>query len=602
MQQIALLLRPKFQGARNGFRRYGQTRTRTLIITAIGAFFWLVVFAGVWRGLWRVEQIVPTAAAAFGKQVLSWIVIMSLTVLVYSNVIVAISVYFLSRELDLVFATPIKRASAFYSKFLETLAGSSWMIFIFLTPVLLGYAMYFKPSWHFYFSVPAYLLAFFSIPTSLAVLLSMALTNVFPARKLRDLFFLVLLVLLSGFIFFVRYLRPELLVNPNNRRTAIEYVLNLERSGSPVLPSTWLTELMSNLLGMASVPGDRLFLYGVLLVSSAAALVVICERLAHRFYHAGWSRTQEARRVEIEQGLPDSARERLMLRLSNMAAFQILPRTLRRGVEWFCRLSARLIGAIIPGVHRPVIEKDLLTFFRDTSQWSQLLLVGAITSIYILNIYLINLSGGIVDAVIDLQGLKSVISFLNIGMVGFVLSSICLRFVFPAVSLEGEAVWIIRSSPITAREFLRSKLWTYLIPLLILAVILSLGSTWLLEAHPFISWVSGVTVVAMTLGVGAMGVGLGAMYPDFRYENAARVSMSYGGVLYMLLSMCYVGLVLLIEALPVYLYMRAALAGQELGPMERYAIVGALGVVALVTAAAAWIPLQRGRLALENPG
>ncbi|MCB0219724.1 MAG: hypothetical protein KDH09_08530 [Chrysiogenetes bacterium] len=602
MQQVALLLRPKIQGARNGFRRFGQTRTRALFIGAVGAFFWLIVFAGVWRGLWRVEHIVPTAAAAFGKQVLSWIVIMALTVLVYSNVIVAISVYFLSRELDLVFATPVKRESVFYSKFLETLAGSSWMIFIFLTPVLLGYAMYFEPPWHFYAAAPVLLLAFFSIPTALAVLLSMALTNVFPARKLRDLFFLILLVLLSGFIFFVRYLRPELLVNPNNRRTAIEYVLNLERSGSPLLPSTWLTELFSKMLGMASVPNDRLILYGVLLLSSAAALVVICERTAHHFYHAGWSRTQEARRVEIEQGLPESGTERLKMRLAGIAALQVLPRTLRRMVEWFCRMSARAIGAIIPGVHRPVIEKDLLTFFRDTSQWSQFLLVGAITSVYILNIYLINLSGGIVDAVIDLQGLKSVISFLNIGMVGFVLASVCLRFVFPAVSLEGEAVWIIRSSPITAREFLRSKLWTYLIPLLLLAGLLSATSTWLLEAHAFISWVSAVTVILMTLGVGAMGVGLGAMYPDFRYENAARVSMSYGGVLYMLLSMCYVGAVLVIEALPVYLYMRAELSGQVLGMTERYAIVVALGATVILTAAAGWIPLQRGRQALENPG
>lgn len=602
MSQIALLLRPKIQGARNGFQRFGATRTRAWIVGGIGALFWIVVFAGVWRGLWRVEQMVPTAAAAFGKQVLSWIVIMSLTVLVYSNVIVAISVYFLSRELDLVFATPIKRESIFYSKFLETMAGSSWMIFIFMTPVLLGFAMYFEPAWHYYAVIPVLLIAFFSIPTSLAVLMSMALTNIFPARKLRDLFFLILLVMLSAFIFFVRYLRPELLINPNNRRTAIEYVLNLERSGSPLLPSTWLTELTSRMLGMASVPDNQLLLYGVLLVSSALALLVICERAAHRFYHAGWSRTQEARRVEIEQGLPESRTERIKLRLSRFAFFQILPKTIRYFVEWFCRLAARIVSAIIPGVHRPIIEKDLLIFFRDTAQWSQLLLVGAITAIYILNIYLINLSGGIVDAVIDMRALKSVISFLNIGMVGFVLSSICLRFVFPAVSLEGDAIWIVRSSPVTARQFLRSKLWTYLIPLLVLAVILSITSTWLLEAHQFISLVSGVTVVLMTLGVGAMGVGLGAMYPDFKYENAARVAMSYGGVLYMLLSMSYVGVVLVIEALPVYLYMRAELATQPLGALERYAIVGALAVVALLTAAAGWIPLARGRQALENPG
>ena len=47
--------------------------------------------------------------------------------------------------------------------------------------------------------------------------------------------------------------------------------------------------------------------------------------------------------------------------------------------------------------------------------------------------------------------LRSLISFLNIGTAGFVLSALGLRFTFPAVSLEGRAWWIARTAPVTAR-------------------------------------------------------------------------------------------------------------------------------------------------------
>ena len=40
------------------------------------------------------------------------------------------------------------------------------------------------------------------------------------------------------------------------------------------------------------------------------------------------------------------------------------------------------------------------------------------------------------------------------------MATVAVRFVFPAVSAEGAAFWIIRTSPITLRDFLWSKFWT----------------------------------------------------------------------------------------------------------------------------------------------
>ena len=590
------LLTPKLQGARNGFRRYGKERARALFLGTLALLFWAGTFAATYAVLRYLEG-TPEVGPQLAKKTLSLIVVMCLSVLLYSNVIVAVSVYFLSHELDLVFATPVRSESVFYSKFIETLALSSWMILLFLAPVLLAFGAVRGAGAAYYLGAPVLLLCFCAIPAALAVMLGLTLANVFPARKLRDLLFLLLILALSGIIFFVRYLRPELLVNPEVRESVMDYMLGLERVGSPWLPSTWLTETLSYLLGIGRLSRDGALLYTFLLVTSAGAFLVLTETAASRLHFAGWSRTQEARRIELDRPAAGSLKGRFAARFEELRLLRIFSRAARRGLESFCRLSARLLSALVPGVRRPIVEKDLLVFFRDVGQWSQLLLVGAITAIYILNVYVIRLARGI-----DLFWMKTVISFLNIGMVGFVLASVCLRFAYPAVSLEGEAFWILRSSPVRAREILRSKLWTYLPPLLGLGLVLAAASNWLLDVHPFIAWMGVGTVALFVFGVGSMAVGLGAQYPDFRYENAARISMSYGGVLYMLLAMSYVGAVVLIEAGPVYLYLMAEYKGLAIGRGEKLLIGAALGAVAVLTALAVWIPLQRGRAALEEAG
>ena len=56
--------------------------------------------------------------------------------------------------------------------------------------------------------------------------------------------------------------------------------------------------------------------------------------------------------------------------------------------------------------------------------------------------------------------LKNIYAFINLGMAGLVMATVAVRFAFPAVSAEGASFWIIRTAPITLRDFLWSKFWT----------------------------------------------------------------------------------------------------------------------------------------------
>src|SRR5690606_888510 len=106
-----------------------------------------------------------------------------------------------------------------------------------------------------------------------------------------------------------------------------------------------------------------------------------------------------------------------------------------------------------PVTVRSLVAKDIRIFFRDTTQWSQLILLGVLVVIYIYNVKALPLWTG------EQVGffLVNVVSFLNLGLAGFVLAAIAARFLFPAVSLEGRTLWLLRSSPLDLRTLLWAK-------------------------------------------------------------------------------------------------------------------------------------------------
>ena len=109
-------------------------------------------------------------------------------------------------------------------------------------------------------------------------------------------------------------------------------------------------------------------------------------------------------------------------------------------------------------------------------------------------------------------------------------------FAFPAVSMEGESIWLIRSGPINSRYFLCIKFLIYLIPLMILTLLLIIGTNILLKVLPFMMVLSCVNTVFMVPGVVALGIGLGAAFPNFKSENPTQTITSYGGLLFMVYS------------------------------------------------------------------
>src|SRR5439155_26602073 len=121
-------------------------------------------------------------------------------------------------------------------------------------------------------------------------------------------------------------------------------------------------------------------------------------------------------------------------------------------------------------VRRQLLIKDVKIFLRDVSQWSQLLLLLALVLLYLYNFRVLDL-----ERIPYMSAfIKNIYAFVNMGMAGLVMSTVAVRFVFPAVSAEGAAFWIIRTSPVSLHDFLWSKFWSGLVPVLLLTELLAI--------------------------------------------------------------------------------------------------------------------------------
>ena len=72
------------------------------------------------------------------------------------------------------------------------------------------------------------------------------------------------------------------------------------------------------------------------------------------------------------------------------------------------------LTAVFPLQTRIIVMKEVKTFFRDTSQWSQLILLGALVVVYVYNFSVLPLHG---SPLVTFY-FKNVIAFLNLALAG----------------------------------------------------------------------------------------------------------------------------------------------------------------------------------------
>ena len=549
------LLLPKWLTARA--RASAEERgkgARIALLGGVALLFWTFIFAVLYRLLeyFRgVEEIGPLLA---GK-LLGLVLVSFFSILLLSNVITALSSFFLAKDLDMLVSAPVDWLRLYGAKLIETTVASSWMVLLMSVPIFSAFGVVYHGGWMWPVIAASVMVPFIVIPAAIGSALTLVLVNVFPARRTRDILSLIAVFAAGGVVLLFRLLRPEQLARPEGFRSLVDFIGVLRTPTSPFLPSEWAQKaIMSWLTG----PVDPLSFH--LLWTTAAAAVTFGALLHRRYYLIGFSKAQEGAQ-RILTGDPK--------------------RSAIRGALGF--LGVR---------RRELVFKEVRLFFRDTTQWSQLILLAVLVVVYVFNIKFLPLTQAGVSFF-----LVNTIPFLNLVLAGFVLASIAARFLFPGVSLEGRTMWLLRSSPMSMRDLLWAKFWVGTLPLLILALGIVGVTDFLLKVSPFMFTVSVVTITLMTFALAGLAVAFGTLFPQFETENAAQIPTSFGGLLFMMSAVTLIGVVVILEARPVYGYVAAQAFG---GAAEPGTMIVGFGVAAGLCIASTVLPLRYAQRRLES--
>jgi ABC-2 type transport system permease protein len=556
MWRVALLLSPRLQSLRNRWRRGTRAdRGLAVLFAVLGLAFWIGMVVGtVWLvgTFYSVEVFGPILT----RKLLELLLLSLFAMLLFSNTVTGLSTFYLSDDLELVLSLPVSRAHFHFARLLDTLFQTSWMLGFFGVPLVIAYGSAYHPGAYFYGLVVIVGIAFALIPASTGVGVASVLVTVFPARRLREVLAILGVMMLAALFLLVRILRPERLVDPESFESLAAYVAELQAPIPRLAPPRWASDVLLAVLQGRPLPWLALGL----LLTGAIAVTGVSRWLTDAVYDQGRSKAQGARSA----------------RLARSSLF-----------DAFLRLVTRPLsdGA------SAIVVKDLKTFFRDPAQWTQLFILGSILAISLTSVAAFPLD--------TFKGpwmgtFRNMLAFLDLGLVGFVMAAVAARFQFTAVSAEGRGFWLVRTGPITAESYLWSKVWPGLVPMLGVGEILAVASTLILGAGGFLVFVAGWLAFWLAFGLSGIAIGLGAVYADFRLDNAARVAAGPAGMLFMVIATTFVFTTIGLLGPPVYLVLRADVEGLTLTSVDHALIAAGLVASALLCLAAAVLPVRRG--------
>ena len=541
---ISLLIKPKILTLKNSINT--KIIARRLPFVVIGIGFWILFYIGTYKVLSYVRGI-EFFGEILSKKLFSMTFYSLMGFLILSNIITAISSFYLSRDIPFLLSKPLEMRDIIRLKSIETVLNSSWMVISFIPPVFIAYGVSYNASINYYIFILAALIMFLLITAGIGITIAHMLTRLFPAKRLRDILFGVGIILFLILYFVMKSIIPHAL-KPDDIISSIMPF----KTDSPLLPSYWITEAIAP---MFKNKGADTF-YALVLLSNSAFFLLLSSIVGQRLYRGNIERIQPSGR-SVSRGF----------------------------LKWF-----------YPAQSTAIIYKDTKIFFRDTGQWSQIFIIGALIMVYIYNFKSIP-----VDAISGLSPfIKELMVLVNMVMAGLVLSAVAARFLYASVSLEGQAFWVIRTSPVDMARFLWSKFLYGCIPVTLLIVFLVFITNLAMNVKGMLMSVSIVTALMLCISVSGLGTGFGAIYPKFKYENIASVSMSLGGMAFMLIAFSVVLITLSLEAWIFYVYNLRTGINTMLNLSGKIQIAICLILILLINIAAFCLPMTIGRKKLQE--
>lgn len=494
-----LLLRGR--GLLNAMRR---SPLRHLLASALMVAVALAICIGVERGVRWIDgyPLIGSIADVALQRSLELFVTLLLLGVAFSALSNAITTLYTATDLPLLLSLPLPAARVFRLKVLETYLSSAALPALLTVPVVLGLGLARDAPPIYYPVAVAAILALYALPVVLGALLALLLMRLAPAGRVKEVSTALTVLLAAGLVLAFRAIRPEQLaeLTPEQFEVFLQAFASLQLGAWP--PGWAGTAVWQGLGGQV---GPSLLW---LLLLTSLAMWLLTATAVHA-YQAGW-----VRGLDVGGGRSDAR---------------------PRPVAWWERPLARL------GPWGGLVVKDLRTQLRDPSQWSQLLVLLALAGVYLV---------GTTSVPVEGQRFRDILGTLNLAFLSFLLAGVGTRLAFPALSAEGEGLWLLRTAPLSVTSVIMAKLALVLPPLLLLGLGLGAAQALLLDVSSGLASASWLAGGCAAVAVACLGVGLGAAFPRFDATQVAEVPMSPGGLLYMAMSLVYAAGLTLLLAFP----------------------------------------------------
>ena len=455
---------------------------------------------------------------------MAWILIFIM--LIFSSMVSSISSIYLSEDNEIVFSAPISTADLFFMRYISGTVYTSWMMIIFSLPIFATYGIVFQtPATYWFLMVPT-LLSITLTATCFSTLLTIVLVKFFPARHTKDIILYLSLCFGVLIIFLIRLLQPEDMVYYDKYGYLVDSLSKISKPVAPYLPASWASNFLS--LYLLDLEIDWL-IFGLLLLTPIV-LYFLGEWCMQIWFFSGYSKSQES----------------------------------FGGTHRFGRKKIYK-----PGIWKWVFKKESKVFSRDSVEWSQLFMIAALVVIYLYNFKLLPIE----EVALSEQFITNLISFLNIGLAGFIMTSLSARFVFSSIGSEGGAFYHIKSSPISLRRFLLYKYLFYAIPFTILSLTLIIMSNKILHVEGPMWWISVSTNLFITWVVVGLALAFGSIYADFKAENKTVAMGSMGAILFLLFATAFQIIIIFIGANPVYRIVKRWLNNYAFNSSDLYLLI-----------------------------
>ena len=434
------------------------------------------------------------------------------------NMIVCYATLFKSEEVKFLMGLPIAHEKIFLIKFIDNFFYSSTTLTLLGLSWLLGYGSCYQMPWTFYFLAMFFVfLPFMLIAGILAVLFLMAMIKIATKIGVRVLLGAVIFIYLLAIYLYFHVTNPVLLVQEVMKYypDVNQYFGYLDVPATRFLPNHWVSEFL-----YWSVTGEpsRALPWFFILVLVMFALMIVAAVFARRYYYTSW--------------LAASSTQALRFIRSNRFRWR------------FLMLDRR--GILEPQTD-VFVRRDFWVFFREPSQWLHLLLIAVLLMVFLISVASLELRLS--------QPLLQTTSFLVVFLFnGFLVASVLLRFVFPAVSLEGEPFWSVRSAPVSLKKLYFYKLGGSLLLVFGIAELLAAASTALLRNDPLLIRFASICMGFLALGLTGLNMGAGAYFASFKEKNPIRIASSQGASLTFLASMSFLSFSAMLMIVPLKKY------------------------------------------------